>query len=225
MLCPRGRVLEIGGDKCEIADLLHKKGFEVWVVDIFDQFGGGAQTYEGVRKRFPDIVFRQGFFHEANDIPEDYFDAIYSCSVLEHTPIPLIKPTVERIMKCLKVGGKSVHAVDFTADCPTPAGFEHLGLEDVLQYDNVEDFMRAKGMKAFFAVLKAFHIRHLDDLLKYHGMPENSQQLAERALADVEAFYMGPQGHHMWRSALKLSYDDYPYRKLTSMNFVAERPG
>ncbi|CAH2029932.1 class I SAM-dependent methyltransferase [Trichlorobacter ammonificans] len=114
---PRGgRILEIGADKCELADYLQKLGYEVWVIDVFEEFGGGIAKFEEVSTRFPQIHFTRGFIHEDQTLPTDYFDAIYSCSVIEHNPIAAIAPTFERIYRCLKPGGKSIHAIDFTVD-------------------------------------------------------------------------------------------------------------
>jgi len=118
-------------------------------------------------------------------LPSDYFDAIYSCSVLEHTPVKHIEPTVSRIGDCLKLGGLSIHAVDFT----------------------VQGIMVAH--------------KHINEVLRCHGATVTAEHIAEQALCDVDTFYLSPQGHHNWRKFLNRSYEEYPYRKVTSINLVA----
>jgi len=48
-----GRILEIGADRCDLAHFLSQRGFEVWVIDVYDNFGGGSARFEEVRGRFP----------------------------------------------------------------------------------------------------------------------------------------------------------------------------
>src|SRR5438876_7988339 len=50
-----GRVLEIGADKCDLLPFLQARRFEVWVIDIYESFGGGTGTYEMIRQKFPDL--------------------------------------------------------------------------------------------------------------------------------------------------------------------------
>ena len=186
--CSSGRILEIGADRCELADYLQKKGFEVWVVDVYDKFGGGRATFGEVKARFPKLNIHDGFFHENKLLPTDFFDCIYSCSVLEHTPFEYIEPTIERISDCLRIGGVSVHAVDFTVEI-------------------------------------SMMPRHplMNEVLRCHHSNVSAEEIREKALADSDTFYLSPQGHYGWRRFLKKSYDEYPYRRVTSLNIVAKK--
>lgn len=182
-----GRVLEIGADRCQLADYLSKRGFEVWVIDAYDNWGGGRARLEEVRSKFPNLNIYKGFMHEDKALPSYYFDVIYSCSVLEHTPIEYIEPTVRRIDDCLRSGGFSIHAVDFT-------------VEGIMVYH-----------------------KHRNEILRCHGAKATAEDVAKQAISDVETFYLSPQGHYMWRKFLQKSYEEYPYRKVTSLNLVARK--
>ena len=182
-----GRVLEIGADRCQLADYLQKRGFEVWVIDVYDRFGGGGATFEQVKSKFPALNIQRGFLHEDKMLPSEYFDAVYSCSVLEHTPAEHIEATVNRIGDCLKLGGFSIHAVDFT----------------------VQGIM--------------VNHKHCNEVLRCHGARITAEEIAEQALSDLDTFYLSPQGHCNWRKYLKRSYEEYPYRKVTSLNLVARK--
>lgn len=114
--CSTGKILEIGADRCELADYLQKRRFEVWVIDVYDNFAGGAARVEEVKRKFPKLNIYRGFFHENKVLPTNYFDVVYSCSVLEHVPFECIQPTIEKIYSCLKIGGFSIHAVDFIVE-------------------------------------------------------------------------------------------------------------
>ena len=183
-----GKILEIGADRCELADYLSKKGFEVWVIDPYDSFGGGVAKFEEVKGRFPKLNIHQGFFHENKLLPKNFFDCIYSCSVLEHAPVEYIKPTIERTFDCLKTGGLSIHAVDFTVEMS----------------------------------IMPTHLL-MNEILRCHHSNVSAEQIREEALADMDTFYLSPQGHYGWRRFLKKSYDEYPYRRVTSLNIVAKK--
>lgn len=183
----RGRVLEIGGDRCELADFLSRQGFEVWVIDAYDNFGGGVGRFEEMRAKFPSLAIHRGFLHEDTTLPARHFDAIVSCSVVEHIPAPAIDGTVRRIHELLRPGGLSAHAMDLT----------------------VAGIMRNHGLLGSFTAA--------------HGLDDDLEDLGRAAQEDLDAFYLSPQGHHRWRKFLGKTYDEYPYRRVTSLNLVAAK--
>lgn len=185
LLPSKGRVLEIGGDRCELADFLSRQGFEVWVIDAYENFGGGVGRFEEIRAKFPHLTIHQGFLHEDAALPAAHFDAIVSCSVAEHIPAAVIEGTVRRIHELLRPGGLSAHAMDLT----------------------VAGIMQNHGL------LGAFTAAH------------SLEGLGRKTLEDLDAFYLSPQGHYRWRKFLGKSYDEYPYRRVTSLNLVAAKLG
>jgi hypothetical protein len=46
-------------------------------------------------------------------------------------------------------------------------------------------------------------------------------ELLNRLRADVETFYLAPQGHHQWRGGRP--YSDFPFRKVVSLQTVGRR--
>lgn len=180
-----GRVLEIGADKCELADYLQKKGYEVWVIDPYSGVGGGTGKYKEIKRKFRKINVIRGVLHEDDSLPVDYFDAIYSCSVLEHIPFIDIAPTVEKVFKFLRAGGLSIHAIDFTIE------------GEILQNYDL-----------------------MNEILRCHGIDEGAETIGKQALLDVGTYYLSPIGHYRWRKFLGKSYEEYPYRKVTSLGLV-----
>lgn len=183
-----GRILEIGANRCELAEYMRKKGFEVWVVDAYDDFGGGTATFDEVRASSPKLNIHKGFFHEMESLPRDFFDVIYSCSVLEHNRLQDIEPTVERAFACLRSRGLCIHAVDFTVE---------------------PSIMPTHPL--------------MNEILRCHHSGISAEEVREGALADMDTFYLSPQGHHTWRRFLRRNYDDYPYRRVTSLNIVSKK--
>ena len=49
------------------------------------------------------------------------------------------------------------------------------------------------------------------------------QELCDVAMTDLEAFFLGPQGHNLWRGAMP--YETFPFRKCISVQFVGRRAG
>jgi len=187
LLPNKGRVLEMGADRCELADFLYKKGFEVWVIDVYDKFGGGVGSYKEICKKFRKLKIHQGFLHEDTSLPSGVFDAVYSCSVIEHIPSSSITSTVNRIGDLLRPGGLSIHAIDFTV-----AGI-------MQNHELLESFTSA------------------------HGIPEKLESLGRFAQDDLDTFYLSPQGHYSWRKFLNKTYEEYSYRRVTSLNLVAAK--
>ena len=185
---PGSAILEIGADRCEVARFLQRKGYEVWVIDAYDSFGCGTGKFKIVRFKFPRLKIFKGFFHEDTKIPSDYFSSIYSCSVIEHIPQGKITLTNKRILECLKRGGFSIHAIDWTVEG---------------------------------SLLK--NQPQIEEMLKYYRSEVDVSHLREQALNDIDTYLLSPQGHYNWRKYLQKSYDEYPFRKVTSLNLVAQK--
>jgi 2-polyprenyl-3-methyl-5-hydroxy-6-metoxy-1,4-benzoquinol methylase len=183
-----GRVLEVGADKCELADFLQRRGYEVWVIDAYDNFGGGSGTFDAMRRKYDNIKMIKGFMHLDQELPANYFDAVYSCSVIEHNSLDTLQPLFTRIRECLKPDGYSIHAIDFTI-----AG----------------SLLKNHGL--------------INEVLRLHNAPFTAEGITEQALADIETFYLSAAGHYNWRKYLNKAYENYPYRKVVSLNLTAGR--
>lgn len=109
----RGRVLEIGAGQPVVADLLQRLGHEVWVVDPYDGSGNGPTEYRQFRALYPALHLVPERFGAATTLPAaEYFDCIYSISVLEHVPRAGLGEVMAGLRRFLRPDGITVHAVD-----------------------------------------------------------------------------------------------------------------
>lgn len=96
-------------------------GCEMWVVDDFGTKSGDAFWTRGNSPRehidsHPEIKYvleRLGDPNESS-LLANYFDTIYSISVLEHVPTSLMPAVWHHMDRLLKPGGEMLHAIDVT---------------------------------------------------------------------------------------------------------------
>lgn len=117
-----GRLLEVGGGSCIMMRALNKVfpgKYECWNLDPLDGTGNGPVTAEhaqngqqalttlhGIRI----IQERIGVF--SPNLEPDFFDCVFSVSVLEHIPLHEWSLCFKDIFRVLKPGGFTAHAVD-----------------------------------------------------------------------------------------------------------------
>jgi hypothetical protein len=192
---PPARLLEIGGGEPIVSGLLAELGYDVTLVDPYDGFGNGPTDYQRYLELFPQVkIVREYFRPGMKAIPEKSFDAIFSISVLEHLPLESVPPCFHAMEAFLRAGGASLHCFDF-----------------ILQgRGELDDRPMATSILAEQSRLAGA------------PAPESLDMLIERLKADVETFYLSPQGHHNWRGGRP--YDEFPFRKVVSLQTIAFRP-
>ncbi|HSD85059.1 MAG TPA: tetratricopeptide repeat protein, partial [Anaerolineae bacterium] len=108
---PRGaRILEVGGGHSRIIRALHNY-FECWNLDKFEGIGNGPTAVQA----FPGIHVVQDYIGGfSKELPDNYFDCVYSISTLEHVPEEqeIFKDIAADIKRILRPGGYSVHCFD-----------------------------------------------------------------------------------------------------------------
>ena len=104
------KILDIGGGHSRI--LKHfKDDYECWNLDKFEGIGNGPTKAE--ESDFKIIYDYIGNFN--TEIPDNYFDLVFSISTLEHVPqddILNFENIIKDINRILKPGGYSVHCLD-----------------------------------------------------------------------------------------------------------------
>jgi glycosyltransferase involved in cell wall biosynthesis/radical SAM superfamily enzyme YgiQ (UPF0313 family)/ADP-heptose:LPS heptosyltransferase len=103
------RLLEIGGGESRIIDALQHK-YECWNIDKLEGLGSGPLT---VQPRGNKLV-RDYMGNFNRELPDDYFDLVFSISALEHVPEDesTFKNICLDIDRVLKSGGYSLHCFD-----------------------------------------------------------------------------------------------------------------
>ena len=192
---PPARLLEIGGGEPIVSGLLAELGYDVTLIDPYDGFGNGPTDYERYVELFPQVkIVREYFRPEMKTFPGKSFDAVFSISVLEHFPTESLTPCFQAVEEFLRAGGASIHCFDF-----------------ILQgRGEIDDRPMAEKILAEQSRLTAA------------PAPESLEALLERLKADVETFYLSPQGHHNWRGGRP--YDEFPFRKVASLQTIAFLP-
>jgi hypothetical protein len=115
------RILEVGGGNSRVLRCLDGTRNELWNYDEFKGNVGGPSgpvEIESVNV----LSGLMGSFD--SQLPSSYFDVVFSISVVEH--IPLGEPLIDffkDIKRVLRVGGKSIHAIDIYL---SDAGLEYI---------------------------------------------------------------------------------------------------
>jgi glycosyltransferase involved in cell wall biosynthesis len=196
---PGGSILEIGAGEPAVASVIQSLGWKVTACDPYDGSGHGPTEFEHYRKLYPRVKIVRAAFDPAVAEPmRGQLDAVYSISVLEHVQGESLEKAFAAIEMALKPGGLSVHCAD-----------------TVVQGNGTE-----------------FHIEQMARILQFQkrlggeddgwdGCLNAVQDLCAAAMTDLEAFFLGPQGHNLWRGAM--TYETFPFRKVISVQFVSRK--
>ncbi len=105
------RILDVGGGTSRISNLLQNE-YECWIIDKFEGCGNGPiTTPKGNFKIVKDYI---GNFN--TELPDYYFDLVFSVSVLEHVPEDenVWKRIRDDIRRVMIRNGYSIHCIDVT---------------------------------------------------------------------------------------------------------------
>ena len=191
---PPARLLEIGGGEPLVSGFLSELGYDVTLVDPYDGFGNGPTDYQRYVEQFPHVkIVREYFRPGLPALAAHSFDAIFSISVLEHLPSDSLPACFDAIAEFLSPTGVSVHCFDFILQ---GQGDAHNLVQAQETFAGQKRATNASGDVSF-------------------------AELLERLRADVETFFLSPQGHHHWRRGQ--AYPAFPFRKVVSLQTVARR--
>lgn len=191
---PPARILEIGGGEPIVSGFLSELGYDVTLVDPYDGFGNGPTDYHRYVQQFPHVkIVREYFRPGLPGLMPQSFNAIFSVSVLEHIPPDSLPSCFDAIAEFLSSGGASIHCFDF-----------------ILQGNgDAHDLLNAQKILA--------------EQNRLTEAPNNLafEELLPELRADVETFFLSPQGHNQWRGGQ--AYEAFPFRKVVSLQTVARR--
>ena len=106
-------ILEAGAGRSLFFDQNLKPEIDYWVADKSDFYGADFAKHLDQRKR---TTFVESFIGEFNELlPENYFDLIFSISVLEHIPNEKVSTAFKDMARVVKPGGYIVHTIDLNA--------------------------------------------------------------------------------------------------------------
>jgi len=106
----QSKILEVGGGNSRILNYF-KKIHECWNIDKFEGEGNGPVGFK--KTDYKTVIDYIGSFNE--EIPDNYFDLVFSISVLEHVDHNNIREwnnILDDINRVLKRGGVSFHCID-----------------------------------------------------------------------------------------------------------------
>ena len=102
------KMAEIGGGRSRVLEQLSLRN-ECWNIDKFEGLGAGPTDVPTV----PGVKIVRSYMGDFNtDIPDNYFDVVFSISVIEHVPSDNIHSYFDDCFRILKPGGILLHAID-----------------------------------------------------------------------------------------------------------------
>ncbi|CAH2029931.1 class I SAM-dependent methyltransferase [Trichlorobacter ammonificans] len=117
-------VLEAGAGLNLFFDTHFGQLFEYWISDSSGFYPEEAfKEAMSLRRNTRYVDGLLGDF--SSELPENYFDLVFSISVLEHTPFNKLSSVFKDIHRVLRPGGKSVHTIDVNPYSPA-ANFSEL---------------------------------------------------------------------------------------------------
>jgi len=177
-----------------VSGFLAELGYDVTLADPYEGSGNGPIEYERYVRLFPHVkILREYFRPGMSQFLPHSFDCIFSVSVLEHIPARVLPQCFDAIAEFLAPGGLSLHCFDFILQGPG-------------EHDNRPMAERIVAEQARIAG---------------DGNPESLPSLLDRMRDDLETFYLSAQGHHHWRAGR--TYEEFPFRKVVSVQTVARR--
>ena len=195
-VAPGARLVEIGGGEPRVAAALTELGYDVTVVDPYDGAGNGPTEYERYRQQYPQVRLVKERFGAHLPLAEASLEAVYSVSVLEHLPAAELDALYAGMRRFLQPGGYSIHCFDSVIEG--------------------RDTAYCDAQSNLILQLQAQLAGQTPDAAAY-------THLLAALRADLETFYLSAQGHQLWRQGLGQSYDEFPFRKVVSVQTRVRR--
>ena len=114
-------VLDVGAGYSDLANYLHQRyQVNAWVADNYGMEDGEALwsrwgNPKELQNKYPEVNYQYhnlGTESGYENLPENYFDVIYSVSAVEHIPKEQLFDVFSHMKKLLKPNSKMYHAID-----------------------------------------------------------------------------------------------------------------
>jgi glycosyltransferase involved in cell wall biosynthesis len=198
LLKPGATLLEIGAGEPLAASFLHTLGWQVIVCDPYDGSGNGPTAYDSYLRAYPQVqIMRSPFNRSVASRMQGQIDAVYSISVLEHILQEDLEEVFCGIRTALKPGGWSIHCADAVIQGP--------GTE--FHLDQMARILHHQNSLAGTST-------------SWSECQQTVAQLFDAAAQDIETFFLGPQGHNLWRGTMP--YAKFPFRRCISVQSVVQ---
>jgi methyltransferase family protein len=118
---PQGsRICEIGGGMCKVFETLLKKfpgKYECWSIDPLEGQGGGPVVENLPWDHDKKVrLVRENFGTFSEKIPGEYFDVLFSLSVMEHIPAEQWERCFQDMARVCRKGALIIHTIDASVD-------------------------------------------------------------------------------------------------------------
>ncbi|MEQ8557175.1 MAG: class I SAM-dependent methyltransferase [Henriciella sp.] len=110
------KILEIGGGDSRLLRKLNEHN-ECWNADKFEGYGIGPKEEIDIKKVKNVNVFLGEY---SDQLPAEYFDYIFSISVVEHVPNDMLEDFFLDCSRVMKPGGYMTHAIDLYVGDDSP---------------------------------------------------------------------------------------------------------
>jgi hypothetical protein len=180
------RLAEAGGGNSRVLPKLAAAGNECWNVDRMEGFGGGPV---GVAKQ-PEYRLVRSFIGDFTpDLPANYFDVVFSISVVEHIPSEAYRDFVLDSVRILKSGGLFVHAIDvYLPDAGSQPRYREslssrlaLYLQTAALSDGALDWVELPSVSMDLSASARWASNSVDELFKWNGFAPSLRELRENA--------------------------------------------
>lgn len=102
------KIAEIGGGQSRVLEKLWQKN-ECWNIDKLEGLGAGLYEY----KTSSNVRLVRAYLGDFDqELPDSYFDVVFSISVIEHVPDDRLNAFFCDMNRILKPGGLCIHAID-----------------------------------------------------------------------------------------------------------------
>lgn len=158
------KIIEVGGAYSLLPKYLADKyELEAWIGDDFGVASGESiwsrwGNPRDLPSRYPLVKYAfQNFGNFSPEYPDAYFDRIFTVSTLEHIPFHHCLAVFRDMHRCLKSGGRQLHAIDISV--PSPKRILLAALLNRFPILNKKIWMKFSKIKSWIELVRASGVK------------------------------------------------------------------